>query len=380
MDKKYSYRPLVVLRTLIICEVILWAIIIGCYALISDLYPEFRFGRKEMLYFIYATPLLNLIFFAIVQLKKRSLARFADASLLPYLIPDFSRTKPLSKFLLFKLGFVSLLIGLSMPQFGLNKVEAVSQGIDIMLAVDVSNSMKAEDLKPNRLERAKLAIEKLLKKLGGDRIGIITFGGIADVHVPITTDYVAVKTFLASINTNFPVQGTAIGAAINMALKSFDFEKGAKKAVIIITDGENHEGDALAAVNAAKEKGVIVHTIGMGSTKGVPIPEYVNGRQVGFKKDRDGNTVVTKLNESMLKQIAEEGNGIYVKASNASVGLDIILKEINSLEKTKNETIVYADYEDHFQIFLAISFVCLILDQLLSERKIDWLKKIKLSN
>ena len=274
---------------------------------------------------------------------------------------------------------VSLLIGLANLQFGTKVEEVKREGIDLMIALDVSNSMLAEDLSPNRLERSKRAIFQLIQKLHNDRLGIIVFAGDAYVQLPITTDYSSAKLFLETIGTDIvPTQGTSIGAAINLAMESFDFENGTSKSIIVITDGENHEDDAKEAASEASAKDVLVHTIGMGSEKGGPIPVYKNGAQIDFRKDNQGNTVVTKLNETMLKEIAAAGNGSYVRASNANAGLGIVMEEIDKMEKKEFGSKSFKDYEDRFQIFLIISLILIIIEYFLSNRRTSKLDGVNL--
>jgi len=236
--------------------------------------------------------------------------------------------------------------------------------------LDVSNSMLAEDIKPNRLERAKMAISNLIDRLQGDRIGIVVFAGNAYKQLPLTTDYSAAKLFLSAVDTKIiPTQGTAIGEAINMAVQSFD-DKQHNKAIVVITDGENHEDDAVGAAKNAVEKGIKVFTIGMGLPEGSPIPLYDrNGNKLGFKKDRSGKTVITKLNEDMLRQIAAAGNGSYVRAGNASTGLSKVLDDINKIQKKEIETRQFTDYEDRFQIFLALALILMLVELLITNRK-----------
>jgi Ca-activated chloride channel family protein len=277
------------------------------------------------------------------------------------------------------LAYTMLVFGLANPQIGSKLVEGERKGIDIMVALDVSNSMLAQDIEPNRLERAKQAISKLIDKLGNDRIGMIVFAGNAYVQLPITTDHAAAKMFLSTISTNVvPTQGTAIGEAIELSEKSFDNETHSR-VIIVITDGENHEDDAVKIAEGAAEKNISVYTIGMGLPQGSPIPEIDKyGRQTGFKKDRDGNTVVTKLNEDMLQQIAAAGNGIYVRANNTQAGLSKVFEEVNKLEKTEFESKIFSDYEDRFQYFIALSILFLLFELLIFERKSKLLSKIEL--
>jgi Ca-activated chloride channel family protein len=315
-------------------------------------------------------PLIVIVFLFVKNWKRRKLRKFGSQAVVKRLMPNVSKTLPIVKFVLFTMAMVSLLIGLANLQFGTKLEEVKREGIDLMICLDVSNSMLAEDLSPNRLERSKRAIYQLIEKLHNDRLGIIVFAGQAYVQLPITTDYSSAKLFLETIGTDIvPTQGTSIGSAINLAMESFDFENGTSKSIIVITDGENHEDDAMNAAIEASDKGVIVNTIGMGSEKGGPIPVYKNGAQVDFRKDNTGNTVVTKLNEKMLKEFATAGNGSYVRASNAKGGLDKIMSEIDKMEKKEFGSKSFKDYEDRFQIFLIIALFLIVLENFISNRR-----------
>ena len=285
-------------------------------------------------------------------------------------MPQVSNSLPVVKFVLYTLAITSLLLGIANLQFGTKVEEVKREGIDLMIALDVSNSMMAEDLKPNRLERSKRAIYQLIEKLHNDRLGIIVFAGDAYVQLPITTDYSSAKLFLETIGTDIvPTQGTSIGSAIDLAMESFDFKNGTSKSIIVITDGENHEEDAVENATIAAKEGVSVHTIGMGSEGGAPLPIYKRGAQVGFRNDKEGNTVVSKLNEQMLKQIASAGNGTYVRATNAKAGLSLIMGEIDKMEKKEFGSKSFKDYEDRFQLFLLVALILLIVEYFISNRR-----------
>ena len=258
--------------------------------------------------------------------------------------------------------------------------EVKREGVDLMIAIDLSNSMLAEDLQPNRLMRAKQSISKLIDRLDGDRIGLIVFAGDAYVQLPITTDYSAAKLFLSTINTSIvPTQGTAIGKAIELSIKSFDLENDQNKAIIVITDGENHEDDAIEKAKEAQELGIFVHTIGMGSTEGGPIPiKNRYGSITSYQKDRDGNTIITNLNEGMLKQIAQSGGGSYIRANSTQSGLNALFKEINKMEKKEIGAKVFTDYKDRFQWFIGLAIILLIMETLMKGRKNKWSSKINL--
>jgi Ca-activated chloride channel family protein len=337
----------------------------------------FRFEHTDFLWALLLIPALTGIFIWMMIWKKRALQRFGEWTIIHRLLPGQSNGRVIAKFILLMIGYGFLIVGIANPQLGSKLVEGERKGIDIIIALDVSNSMLAEDIKPSRLEMSKQAISKLIDNLGNDRIGIVIFAGNAYTQLPITTDYSAAKMFLSNIDTKIvPTQGTAIGEAIELAVGAFDDETHSR-AIIIITDGENHEDDALKASKDASEKGIIVYTVGMGLPEGAPIPEYNKYNQmVGYKKDRDGSTVVTKLDEAMLQQIASAGKGVYVRANNTQSGLKTILEEINKLEKTKFESRMFSDYEDRFQYFIAVSLIFLLLELFIFERKSKWLSKI----
>jgi len=324
-------------------------------------------------------PLIVLVFLFIQNWKKRKLKQFSNNEIVKRLMPNVSKKLPVLKFVIYTIAITSLLLGIANLQYGTKLEEVKREGVDLMIALDVSNSMLAEDLSPNRLERAKRAIYQLIEKLHNDRLGMIVFAGEAYVQLPITTDYSSAKLFLETIGTDIvPTQGTAIGSAIDLAMESFDFENGTSKAIVVITDGENHEDDAVKAAQSAAEMEVSVHTIGMGSENGSPIPIYRNGKQIGFRTDNSENTVVSKLNEDMLKQIATAGNGTYVRASNANAGLGIIMSEIGKMEKKEFDSKSYKDFEDRFQPFLILALLLFVIEFFITNRKSSKLDKINL--
>jgi Ca-activated chloride channel family protein len=338
----------------------------------------FRFANIEYLWGLLLIPLLALFFVWSRISRRRALKKFGQQEILGQLMPYSSGTRPVVKFIILMLALVFFIVGIARPQFGSKLKTEKREGVELMIALDVSNSMMAEDIQPNRLERAKRAISRLVDRLKDDKIGLIVFAGDAYTQLPITTDYNSAKLFLNSVNTQIvPKQGTAIGAAIDLARKSFTPNGEANKAIIIITDGENHEDDALASAKAALDEGAIVHTIGMGLPSGSPIPVLRNG-QTDYWKDRYGNVVVPKLNEQMLEQIAATGGGIYVRANNAQVGLNALFDEINKMEKQEMETRTFSEYDDQFQYFFAVGLFLLLLEFVILERKNKYLKRIKL--
>lgn len=339
-----------------------------------------RFEHPEYLYWLLIIPILIAIYIVVKIINKRQLRKLAESNFVKYLMPLLSTSRSNTKFVLFIMVIVLSILACANLQTGSKMEEVKREGIDIFLCVDISNSMNAEDIVPNRLERSKQAINNIINKLNGDRIGLIVFAGNAYIQLPITTDYAAAKMFLSTIDSNLiPSQGTEIGAAINLAARSFgNSENG--KAIIIISDGEDHEnGDAVKAAQEAIKSGIKIYTIGMGLEEGVPIPIYNQyGKRTGYKKDREGNIVITKLDDNMLRQIAEIGNGIYRRASNSNVGLNDIFDEINKAEKTEIETKVFTDYDDQFQWFLGAAIILLIIGMLISSGKREWEFKFNL--
>lgn len=331
----------------------------------------FRFANEIWLYALMAIPVLILIFWMNSRWRKGVLAKLGDAKILENLIPTFSKVLPRWKRFLFLLGLTFLLIGMANPQIGTKYEEVKREGFELMICLDVSNSMLAEDLTPNRLERAKQAISRLVDRLKNDKIGVIVFAGDAYIQLPMTVDHSAAKLFLRSIDTDIvPAQGTAIGKAIELASNSFSANTKANKSIIVITDGENHEDDALEQAAAAVESGITVHTIGIGSLDGTPIPMYKRGQMLGYRKDREGNTVVTKLNETMLQQIAASGEGTYVRANNSRTGLNALMDELEGMERDEYDSKMFTSYEDRFQYFVAVALLLLLIELLLPSRKL----------
>ena len=267
---------------------------------------------------------------------------------------------------LFSLAFLFFVLGLARPQIGAKLSERETKGAEIMIALDVSNSMLAQDYSPSRLERAKLAISRIVDKLQEDRIGLVLFAGTSFVQLPITTDYVSAKMFLTSIDTqSVPVQGTAIGDAILPCAKSFSAQSDKSRAIVVITDGENHEDDPVAAAREAAEIGIKIYTIGVGSAEGQPI-----SKDGELMKDKDGNIVVTRLDEDVLKDIARVGGGAYVHAGNEEFGLNPILEDIQRMEEEKFNSVIFEEYDEQFMYFFAVALVLLVLEMLVGERKI----------
>lgn len=338
----------------------------------------FRFANPDFLYLLLLLPVLVVLYILNEVRKNRALKRLGDINLVSRLVPEMSKIRPGMKFILQLIALSAAIIMLSRPQFG-SKIEDVKkQGVEVIIALDVSNSMLAEDIQPDRLTRAKQAISRLVDNLDNDKIGLVVFAGDAYTQIPVTTDYVSAKMFLSTINPNMvPKQGTAIGAAINLGVRSFSPGETKSKAMIIITDGENHEDDPVSAAEEASKAGIVIHTIGIGSTEGVPVPVISNGKK-DYLKDVDGNTVITKLDEDILKKIAVSTGGNYVRASNSNLGLDEIFNEIKKMKKQELESTVYTEYNDQFQIFAALAILLLLIDFIIMERKNRKLVNIRL--
>lgn len=324
-----------------------------------------NFAQAQFLALLLLIPFFFVIQALVLKLRKNRIRKFGDENLVRQLMPSYSASKVWIRLTFFALGFFFFVIGLSRPQIGAKIKEHETKGAEIMIALDVSNSMLAEDYSPNRLDRAKLAISRLVDKLRDDRIGLIVFAGNSFVQLPITTDYVSAKMFLNSISTeSVPIQGTAIGEAINTAIRSFSAQSEKSRAVIVITDGENHEDDPVAAAKQAAEMGIRVFTIGVGSPEGKPIP--MNGELL---KDKDGNIVVTRLDEKVLKDVAVAGNGLYVRAGNSEFGLNPVIDDIRKMDDERYSSIVFEEYDEQFMYFIGIALFFLIVEMLIGDRR-----------
>ena len=330
-----------------------------------------QFAQAQYLLLIFVMPLFFLFYGLYRRGRKKKMEALGDPRLIGSLMPARSRAKGWVRVTFFSIAWFFFVIGLARPQLGARLKESKKKGAEIMIALDVSNSMLAEDYSPDRLERAKLAISRLVDKLQGDRIGLIVFAGQSFVQLPITTDYVSAKIFLNSISTeSVPVQGTALGDAIYTAVKSFSSEalmSKDNKAIILITDGENHEDDPVQAAKDANEMGIKVFCIGVGSPEGKPIPIGDHGELL---KDREGNIVVTRLDEKTLEEIAATGGGAYVRAGNTEFGLNPIIDDIKELEQQQFKSVVFEDFDEQYMYFFAIALTFLILEFLIGKKRI----------
>ena len=323
------------------------------------------FAQYKYLLLLLLVPVILIAHALKLRRRRKSVEKFGDAALVEELMPSYSRAKGWVRAVLYSLAFFFFVIGLSRPQIGAKLSEREAKGAEIMICLDVSNSMLAEDYSPNRLERAKLAISRIVDRLQEDRIGLIVFAGSSFVQLPITTDYVSAKMFMNSIDTgSVPVQGTAIGDAVLTAARSFSAQSEKSRAIIVITDGENHEDDPVDAVKQVAAMGIKVYTIGVGSLRGQPIPK--DGQ---LMKDRDGNIVVSRLDEGTLQQMAEAGGGAYVHAGNEEFGLNPIIDDIRKMEAEKFNSVVFEEFDEQYMYFFAIALALFVLEMLVGERR-----------
>lgn len=339
----------------------------------------FRFENSDWLWALAGLPVLIGIFILQQYLTNQSYKKLGSENNLKEIYPLRSKSRMIWKSILLSLAYTSLTIALANPQYGTRMEKVKIKGAEIFIALDVSNSMLADDIKPSRIDRAKIEIIQLMKQLRNDRIGLIIFAGRAFTPIPLTTDYAMVKMYLRGIDTDIiSTQGTDIGAAINIASESFSKDESKNKALIIITDGENHEESAIEQAKELANKGVSIHTIGLGSTTGVPIPVYNKYGNKNFRKDKEGNVVVSKLNEQILNELAQIGSGQYIKANNSGMGLKALYKSLKGMEKQDLEEKVVTEYEDHFQLYLWIAIALLTLEQIILPRKNKLLTKVKI--
>ena len=337
--------------------------------------------EKIWFWLLLLVPIIIFLFVIVQVWKRHAQNKFAHHQILKRLSPNKSHFKPILKLIILCLAFACLTIAMVNPKVG-TKLETVKrQGVDIVFAVDVSKSMLAEDIAPNRIEKSKQLVTQIINNLASDRIGIIAYAGKAVPQLPITTDYAAAKMFLQSMNTDMlSSQGTAINEAIQLARTYFNDEEQTNRVLIIISDGEDHSDLSQDIAETAAEEGIKIFTIGVGSLKGAPIPIKQNGIVLNYKKDRSGETVVTKLNEETLRAIAEEANGQYINGLNTTEVVEAIRDILNKMDKKEFEAKEFAEYKDQFQWFLLLGIFFIIIDIFLLERKTAWLERLNLFN
>ncbi len=339
----------------------------------------FRFANIEMLWLLLLIPVLSAAYALGTRRNRQRLQALGDASLTARLMPDASHTRPVWKFVILMGALCFLIMAAARPQAGQSTETVKREGIEVMIALDISNSMLAEDVAPNRLDRSKQLLSRLIDKMTDDKVGLVVFAGEAYTQLPITCDYVSAKMFLGNITPDLiPTQGTAIGAAIRTAVRSFGSEQSeAGRAIILITDAENHEDDAQAAAREAAEKGIRVFVIGVGKPDGAPIPIPGTGT---FRKDRQGQVVVSRLNEQIANEVAKAGNGIYVRCDNTNTALRTLDKELSNIATAELETQRYTDYQEQYQSFVLAALLLLLIDFFLMSRKNRTLNKLDIFN
>ena len=335
----------------------------------------FRFAQPQYLYLLLIVPLMWAIYFYSVYRNRKNMAKYGNPQILQSLAPDVSKYKPGTKFFLQQLALIVMIFIIARPQMGA-KIETVKkQGVEIIIALDVSNSMLARDIAPSRLDKAKQMLSKLIDQLDNDKVGLIVFAGDAYTQLPITSDFVSAKMFLSTISPDMvPTQGTAIGRAIALAMNSFTPDQSADKAIIVITDAENHEDDAVQMAKEAAQKGIMVDVIGIGSEQGAPIP--IGGNDTNLRKDNQGNVVITKLNAQLGRDIAKAGDGIYISADNTGSALRALTAEVKKMKKSDIESKVYSEYDEQFQGLAWIVLILLLLDIFILDRNNKLMKKV----
>lgn len=335
-----------------------------------------KFASPEYFYLLIIIPIIWAVYIYTNYKRKKNLQAYGEMELLKNLMPEVSNYRPGIKFWLSLVALALIVVVLARPQFGSKKETVKRQGIEVVIALDISNSMMAQDIAPNRLEKAKKIISRLIDKFENDKVGLIVFAGDAFVQLPITNDFISAKMFLETITPALiSRQGTDIGGAISLAMKSFTPKEGIGKAIIVITDGENHEGGAEEAARLAAEKGMNVYLLGVGSLDGAPIP--VEGTK-DYRRDKEGNVVVTKLNEGMAQTIAQAGNGAYIRVDNTNNAQKLLESEVNKLAKADVETEVYTEFNEQFEFVAWIAFLLLVVESLILTGKSRWTKDFKL--
>ena len=334
----------------------------------------FRFANIEVLWLGVTIPVFIIAYLWYTGRQRKQLEEFGDPELMEALMPNASRVRPAVKFSILMVALALLIFAAARPQYGQSEHTEKRQGIEAIVALDISNSMLAEDVAPNRLDRAKQMLSKLMDNMVNDKVGLVVFAGEAFVQLPITCDYVSAKMFLNSIKPELiKTQGTAIGSALSTSIRCFGEQSETSRAIILITDGENHEDDAVAVAQKAKEMGIQVLVVGIGKPEGSPIP--LPGTN-NFIKDRQGNVVVSKLNEEMCREIAQAGGGIYVRCDNSNTATKAIQKELNKLATQEIETQVFTDYNEQFQSFALLALLLLVIDFFIFNRKNKSLTKL----
>lgn len=370
-DRRQTYNMAWVTVILLAVEVLIAGLLTGAFLTLREIDTSISLHHPEYRPLIYTSPLISIAFLFVISWKNRAMKRLGDSDLHSSLIPMVSPESTIIKFILWRVAIALLFVALLGPKVGSKIEEVETRGIDLMIALDVSNSMLAEDLEPNRMEHSKRAIQRIINELQGNRMGIIIFAGDAYVQLPLTSDVQSARVFLKGINPGMvPTQGTSIGAAIDLCMESFDPESEAGRMILLITDGENHEDDAVAAAKRAADEGVKICAIGAGAPGGAPIPNLNSrGQRLGFKTDREGNTIVTALNESLLIDLVKAGNGVFIRSNPTGINLTALKDAMNDLEKGEIGAASFTDHEHLFHLFVIPALLILLLEMLIFERK-----------
>ena len=366
--RQQAFRVFSTAISLSLAELIFWMAILSAWYSVQQVAPNVQLERRDWWPVLFVLPFMTCVFVWSLNQKQQMARMLADETLWPTIFPRWRPQIHGWKFFIWRLAFAAVLFGILDVKVGARLQEVKSEGVDVMVALDVSKSMEAEDLGASRLAVAKRSIERLIDQLDGDRIGLVVFGGDAYVQCPITTDYGAAKLFLQGVNTGIiPVQGTAVGRAIEVCSSGFSEASPASKMIVVLTDGESHEDDAVASARDAAELGIEIHTIGMGSASGAPIPLYDRyGRPAGFKNDSEGNPIVTTLDEATLIETARAGNGSYIQAANGRVNMAPLLQAMTGMEQAEVATMSYTDYSHHFHWFFLFGVMMLMLEGIIS--------------
>ena len=357
---------------LVLAEIVFAVTIVACALVLEEFAPHIEWHRGYWWWGLTVIPVITVAYLIHLRWKVKAVERLADHHLLNGVISGFSVGRQSWRFFIWRVAFAFGVLALLGPKVGSKLVEIESKGSDIIIAIDVSNSMMAEDLGPPRLEIAHQTVNRILSKLGSDRVGIVVFAGDAFVQCPLTSDYTSLKIFLNTVSTSLiSSQGTAIGNAIDVGMKAFENAPANGRAIVVITDGENHEDDPVAAAAAALDAGTTVHVMGLASTEGGPIPRFNrNGKKIGFKEDSSGQPVVSKLDESTLLSTAQAGGGVFTKASNSYLDITPTINAINKLEKSKSTDLRFTDYDHKFQYLAILCIALLIIESVIPNPRI----------
>jgi len=348
----------------ILAELVFWVILAAGVVFANEFAPHIELHRKDLILLLFALPIATVSFLIHLKWKIKAVAKLSEEQLAETTFPRLSMGREVWRFLIWRLAVAMIVLGGLGPKVGSKLQEVESQGSDLVIAIDISNSMMAEDLGMDRMSLAKRTVERVLAKLGSDRVGLVIFAGQAYVQCPLTTDYSALKLFLNTISPDLiSIQGTALGEAIDVSVLAFKNSPESSRSILLITDGENHEDDPVAAASRAREKGVFVHIIGLATPEGAPIPKYnKSGRKVGFIQGADGAPVVSRLDESVLVATATAGDGSFTRAKKSFVNISPIINALNTAEKTRTSNVMFTDYDHRFQIFLIIALCLVVLE------------------